>query len=83
MSGYVFTATCPRCGGELLTDGFIPVVAAPDLGWTDARCDRCLDVIRITVSTSVIEPWPNDRVDRVARRQQASAAAGAYLASSF
>lgn len=83
MSGYIFEATCPRCGGELLTDGFIPVVAAPDLGWTDARCDRCLDVIRITVSTSVIEPWPTNRIDGDARCRESAAAANAYLDTSW
>lgn len=67
--GFTFVASCPRCGGELLPDGFEPVIEAPDLTHHDARCDRCLDVIRVTVSTSIVERWPVDRLAAEDRRR--------------
>lgn len=70
-AGFTFAATCPKCGGELLTDGYWAKIDAPDQSHHDARCDRCLDVIRVTVSTTVVEPWPVDRTDREARRREA------------
>lgn len=68
--GFHFTACCPKCGGELLTDGYQAKVDAPDQSHHDARCDRCLDVIRVTVTTAVVEPWPIDRTDLEARRRE-------------
>ena len=45
-------------------------MCSSDLSHHDARCDRCLDVIRVTVTTSVVEPWPIDRTDLEARRRE-------------
>ena len=69
-TGFHFDACCPKCGGELLTDGWAPTVDAPDQSHHDARCDHCLDVVRITVSVTVTEPWPIDRTDPEARRRE-------------
>lgn len=70
MKSLTVHLTCPRCGGHLLHDGYEPQIESPDLGWIDARCDFCLDVIRVTVTTSVVEPWPIDRTDLEARRRE-------------
>lgn len=77
--GFTFTASCPRCGSELLTDEQPSGLEAPDLAYHDARCDRCLDVYRVTVSLCLVEPWPTDRLDREARRMESAAYADQIL----
>ena len=77
-TGFSFTATCPRCGGELLTDG-LPSHHSPDMASHDARCDHCLDVYRVTVTTALVEAWPVDRCDPEARRAEACEAAALAL----
>lgn len=69
-AGFTFTASCPRCGGELLTEGFEPHIESPDLGHHDARCDRCCYVLRISVAVCVVEPWPVDLLDPEARHRE-------------
>lgn len=71
--------SCPRCGGDLLHEGYEPVIASPDCGWVDARCDTCLDVYRFTLSATVVEPWPVDKLDRDARRQEGAVYASGVL----
>lgn len=78
-AGFLFTACCPRCGSELLTEGFEPAIEAPDLTYHDGRCDHCLDVYRVSVSMVVVEPWPVDRGDRDACRLEAAAYANQVL----
>lgn len=69
MSGYRFTATCPRCGGELIPGE--SSVLSEDHASTEARCDRCMDLWRIEVIATMIEAWPVDKLDPDARLQRA------------
>lgn len=81
--GFHFDASCPRCGGELLPDGLPATRPAPDVSTHDARCDYCLDVVRVTVSVTVVEPWPIDRCNPTARGLEASATAALAEATTF
>lgn len=71
-AGFNFAASCPRCGGELLS-GEPGTCHDPDRTWLDARCDVCLDLYRITVTATVVEPWPVDRLASEARRRDGAA----------
>lgn len=78
--GFTFAASCPRCGGELLPD-LERSHHEPDRTWIDARCDVCCDLLRITATVDVVEPWPVDKLDRDARRREGAAYASSILES--
>jgi hypothetical protein len=73
--------TCPRCGGELLEGE--AAILSPDRTTYTTRCDHCLDLYRLELVATVVEPWPVDRCDPEARRVEAATAAALMEATSF
>lgn len=83
MKSLTASLSCPRCGGELLHEGYDVVVQSPDLGWADCRCDKCLDMFRVTISVTMIEAWPVNKLDATERSVAAAATAYNYLDTSW
>lgn len=59
MTAYTLMATCPKCGGELIPGE--TRILSPDQSQAEARCEDCMDLYRLDVTATVIEPWPLDR----------------------
>lgn len=46
-------------------------ILSPEHSQSDARCDRCCNVWRFTLTAEVIEAWPVDRTTPEARQNRA------------